>query len=183
MLVPFLLLGVIFGMARRWNSAAATRLILPCLLLTVTVGMAKLVTDIRSARSMANLSDWPVFAAHHLGQRVAQMAGTGPVLTLAPIYPLEGRAMIYKEFATGPFAWRTAPFVTGNREQPFYFVDATDLEDFLRLHPPEAVLTGFEDEALEAPLKEYAKRNGFRKMNLTGAATLWVTSAKPFMHE
>jgi hypothetical protein len=33
------------------------------------------------------------------------------VLTLAPLYALEGGAAIYPAFATGPFAWRVAPLL------------------------------------------------------------------------
>ena len=45
---------------------------------------------------------------HARGVEIARAANHGRVLTLAPIFPLEGGADIYPELATGPFAHASA---------------------------------------------------------------------------
>jgi len=38
-------------------------------------------------------------------------SGQGAVLTLSPLYAIESGLPIYKEFITGPFAWRVSHLV------------------------------------------------------------------------
>ncbi len=102
----------------------------------------------------------------------------GPVLTLAPAWAIEAGLSVYPEFATGPFAWRSAHLVPVNERQGLDMVAPADLEEFLSRRPPSAILTGYEDKDLEEPLKEYAKRHGYRAVRLDRDRRIWVAGSK-----
>jgi 4-amino-4-deoxy-L-arabinose transferase-like glycosyltransferase len=167
-LVPFLLLGVVLGLARAWFTIYGRR--------------AGVVSGLLSAASVISLiSDLPLFAStqgwtplrvHQIGQNLSALT-KGEILTLVPVFPLEGNARIYKEFATGPFAWRVAPLVPEQLRATIGFVDATDLETYLATAPPAAILTGGETSVLEQPLNDYAKQHGYRLRRVSGLY-LWV---------
>jgi len=85
---------------------------------------------------------------------------TGKVATLSPIYPLEGGLDVYPEFATGQFAYRTAPFTSPALLGYYRTVSPDTVEAFLKADPPAALLLGFEPE-LEAPMLRFANENGY----------------------
>ncbi len=84
----------------------------------------------------------------------------GPVATLMPIYPLEAHLPVYPELATGPFAYRIAPFTDSPLAQAYRMAGAEDLAAIFDSNPPSAFLLGY-DSALEEPLLRYAETNGY----------------------
>jgi hypothetical protein len=76
-----------------------------------------------------------------------------------PIYPLEGNAPNYKEFATGPIAWRVAPLIPERIQPTVRIVDAAYLETYPAAAPPAAILTGGETSVLEQALNDYARKH------------------------
>jgi len=97
------------------------------------------------------------------------------VLTLATVYPLVENFDIYREFATGPFAWRGAYLVPPERRRRLHLVAPEDLEAFLAPDPPSAILTGYEEDGdLERPLIDYAKAHRYRLIHLSKGSHLWV---------
>ena len=102
-------------------------------------------------------------------------AGKNKVLTLAPIFPLEGNAEVYEEFSTGSFAWRIAPLLPGNERKELGIVSKEDLSDFLKTKPPKAILVGSEG-SLESPLLSYAREKGYKAVELSNGMTLWLSS-------
>jgi len=98
----------------------------------------------------------------------------GHILTLAPSMPLSADMKIYPEFATGVFGWRSARLVTPERRTRLHLTAPEDLAEFLRAHPPAAILTGVEEDDEEEPLVEWAKANGFQPKALKKKRTLWL---------
>ncbi len=103
--------------------------------------------------------EWFPAKIHRIGVEMKAAVGEGRVLTLAPIYPLEGGVDIYEEFAAGPFVWRVAPLVPERTRREVGIVAEPDLPDLLRSKPPRAVLIGFEG-GLEGALVNAARDNG-----------------------
>jgi hypothetical protein len=101
---------------------------------------------------------WVPMQVHEQGVSDASIAGRGPVLTLAPIFPLEGGARIYPELATGPFAWRVGPFVDESVEARVKTWDPDNLDRMLSNRPPTLVLVGREKD-LDVPLIGYAMQH------------------------
>lgn len=158
--VPFLLLGATYGIARFWNRSADQVKIFRTLAAVLVVSLLELLPALWRANVFAGIDRWPVWSIHRVGLEMRNRARPGPVLTLSPIYPLEGGATIYPQFCTGPFAWRIAPFVPGEDKRRYGLVDRRELEAFF-LERPAAILTGYDSGTLEQPLKDYARENHY----------------------
>jgi 4-amino-4-deoxy-L-arabinose transferase-like glycosyltransferase len=122
-------------------------------------------------RSVRDAGSWIPVQAHELGDEVAGFVRQGTVLTLAPIFPLEGGLGIYNSLATGPFSWRVAPLLTQEKRREMGLITYGDLGTSLEANPPAAILVGFEAGnegfeqgsigGLEVPLDEYAREHGY----------------------
>jgi hypothetical protein len=60
------------------------------------------------------------------------------------------------------------------KRRRLHLVAPQDLELFLERERPAGILTGFEDEALEKPLLEYADRHAYRHRLLRKKRHLWL---------
>ena len=185
---PLLVLGVVFG-ATSDPGANARRRIIAVSLAAVSL-LSLLITSLREegAASFAWLgrigrpAEWFPAKMRSLGLAIHQLAPTGKVLTLAPTWVLEGGGRIYPEFATGPFAWRSAEFAAPERRRGLKLVAPADLEAFLQNDPPAAILTGVEAEKLEKPLIAWAQAHGFRAEPLSKKRTLWLPPSSSKEH-
>ncbi len=102
---------------------------------------------------------WVPLEVHDSGVRLRHQlasagAPPGPVLTLAPIIPLEGGLNIYEQFATGPFAFRAAPMVPQSERPALHLIDEHDLSQLLEDRPPMVVLFNVEEREEEMPMLE-----------------------------
>lgn len=106
----------------------------------------------RSIPLLFRPAQWVPVRVHQLGidLRRAQR-GDGPVLTLAPIIPLEGGLDIYETYAAAPFTARVAPMVTQPERESFKLADDRMWRTILAARPPGSILVGNEG-GLEEPL-------------------------------
>jgi len=172
--IPFLVLGVLYGVASFGNEGEKMRWSLRLLAIAVFVCSIYGLSNYRYLSNPLSPHEWLPTKIHGVGIEIKEEVGGGRVLTLAPIFPLEGGAEIYKEFATGPFAWRTAPFVAETERRELGLISEGDLEEFLRKDPPRAVLVGFEED-LEEPLVKYARERGYKALKLSNGKVLWLS--------
>ena len=169
--VPFLLLGNVIGLARKRPFRQRTYRLLA---LTVIAGLFETTSALVNSAGIFQPSTWPVFSAHEKAEAIAKLAPRGKILTLAPLFPLEAGRQIYSQFATGPFAWRTAALVAPQRRPTFRFVAPADLDRLLAADPPAAILTGFEHYEFERPFLRYARNHGYLSHSLPGRGALWL---------
>jgi hypothetical protein len=175
--VPFLILATVCGLSVvwplgiRWEHALSWT----ATIVMMVSGVALLFQS--DWASVRDPTSWIPVEAHELGTEVGQIVGEGKVLTLSPIFPLEGGLGIYNSLATGPFSWRVAPLLTEEQRREFGLLSYTDLETVLRNDPPAAIMVGFEagnegfelgsKGGLEAPLDDYAQDHGYSPVILT----------------
>jgi hypothetical protein len=126
-------------------------------------------------REIARPERWFPVRAHRIAQQIrGHVATGGKVLTLAPAWPIEAGLRIYPEFASGPFAWRSAPYLAPEQRRKFRMIAPSDLPALLENDAPAAILTGFEDRPLEKPLFQFAERHGYQPVELGKGRQLWV---------
>ncbi len=117
---------------------------------------------------LASPASWTVTRVHEAGEQIAaEMARAGvegKVLTLLPIYPLEGGLDVYPEFATGQFVYRTADLTPPGLLKWYRTTAPSKIAAFLSADPPAAILLGFEP-ALEAPMAEFARLRGYQRVD------------------
>ena len=112
--------------------------------------------------------------AHRFGIEIASLAGPGKILTLAPLYPLEGGVPIYRELAVGPFAYRLAHLLPPEKRTRLRVVAPDDLPALLQREPPAAILLGAEPEDIESALRQHATEHGFQRATKFGKLSLWL---------
>lgn len=164
--LPFLVLGIGFAAAVLYRSARWA-----ALPFAVAVAAACLFGRLPSPN--LDTSTWVPIQAHESGRQIAEYAGSGPVLTLAPIYPLEGGAGIYPLFAAGPFILRSDSFFSPGERQASGVPSAASFLQQMDKQPPPAILTGYEP-GLEGAWVDYATLRKYRQISLGGGKTLWL---------
>jgi hypothetical protein len=117
---------------------------------------------------------WFPVRAHAIAMQIRDHVPAGTVLTLAPAWPMEAGLRIYPEFASGPFAWRTAHHLRPEQRRELHFVAPDDLATFLQRDPPAAILTGFESSDLEEPLRRFASEHDYRAVAIGKGRQVWV---------
>ncbi|HKP51063.1 MAG TPA: glycosyltransferase family 39 protein [Chloroflexia bacterium] len=116
---------------------------------------------------------WATVRAHKMGEEIRKYVGDERVLTFAPIYPLEGGARIYSDFAAGPFTWRSITLLSEGKRAASGLMSPVELNELLDREPPKAILVGFEPD-LEVPWIEYAQERGYKEVALGDGAILWL---------
>ncbi|MFY9852701.1 MAG: hypothetical protein WAK26_02340, partial [Terracidiphilus sp.] len=189
--VPLLVLGIVFGIASLYAEATPRdrRLIGSMLgvavvctmrwrLLAASAGIV-LMTCIHPHRPADH--NWPITEdVRKLGmQPQASVGSSGKVLTLVPVYALEGGMDIYPEFATGSFAWRTASQLNDADRARYKMVSPADLDELLRSDPPAGIIVGAEPIQMEYPLVQYAKQHNYSPLPMSDRLTIWVLRQRP----
>jgi hypothetical protein len=168
--LPLVLLAIGHGI--RWGTS---RWVLPGMAALALVSVLFHRREYSAVLEFPSPSDWATMEIHRFGEEIQQAAGLGKILTLAPIYPLEGGSPIYPEFATAPFGWRSASLVDSERRPRLKLVAPADLEKFLAQDQPAGILVGLEDGRLEKPLVDYARAHGYTRAKLSRKkAQLWL---------
>ncbi|GIV73610.1 glycosyltransferase family 39 protein [Caldilinea sp.] len=175
LLYPLFLLGVFFSAA----LGLGRRLWMGAMLGVAAIGSVLFVA-VQYGEGLAIIpqpSLWYPEKVHQRSQVIARLTEGGRVLTLAPIYALEGGSTIYPELVTGPMAWRVAPLLSAAERARFGFIDAATLEVLLAQQPPRGVLTDFEedDAELERVFVDYARTHDFTPVPLPGEGVLWLS--------
>lgn len=175
LLIPLLVMGAIYGLHRTPTFLQGRGKIVAIPLLFIGLTYYATATYISEAeRWRLHPSRWITSRTFALSQQIRAQVPSGPILTLGPIAVLEAGGEIYPEFATAPFGWKSAPFVSLERRPLLKMLSARDLDGFLASRPPAGILTGVEQPALEAPIVEYAKTHGFEMRRLDGKRRLWL---------
>lgn len=178
-LVPFCLLALVLAVATLDQLMGRAWLRLGWLVALALVAVYCVEFGVSACysikwRDLSGRGTWAAARAHELGRDMARLAGQGKVLTLCPIFPLEGGLDIYPELASGPFAFRVAHLLTPEERRARRMLAPADLEAFLASQPPAAVLTGPEKE-LDHYLAAYAQVHGYEPRNLSGSKlVLWL---------
>lgn len=155
---------------RRWRMAFAGGAVAAAVLMGALSDKAKYLYPIIPPP----VAEWFPFDFRDRLDDLKTHVAHGPVLTLAPAWPIDAGLSTYPEFATGVFGWRSAHLVPAERRSQLDLVAPEDLEKFLATRPPAAILTGYEDKEYEVPLIEYARRHGYRAVPLTRKRSVWL---------
>ncbi len=169
-LIPFLLLGNLYGLAHERVSAQRVGRLM---LAVIALCLIEFIPDFSRERVVFHPGRWGAVTVHQQGAAIRSYVQTGPILTLEPIYPLEGGLTIYKEFANGVFAWRTAPFVGDEKKVALDILGRDDLETFLQSHPPAAAFTKSNFPKEKLPIR-LLQSSGYVPQPLEGRRTLWL---------
>lgn len=176
-LIPFLILAALHALAGIPPETARFRRTLAIGAAIVVASYAMGVHSYSHLRDLRSPMEWVPFRLHARGEKLRAQVPRGRVLTLAPIYPLEGGLAIYPSFSTGPFAWRLAPFVEPAKAARLGLLTPLTLARGLDGDVPSAILLNIEPDR-EIALRLYAERLGYTAMPDLDGGELWMPRGK-----
>lgn len=103
--------------------------------------------------------NWEPMRLHKISEDIAKKTKEPKlILTLGPLFALEGGCDIYTELSAGPFAYRIADFMSSDDRTITHTVGPQTLAALVDKSPPSAVVLGIEPEFIEASLFRTAVR-------------------------
>ncbi|MGA3170409.1 MAG: glycosyltransferase 87 family protein [Chthoniobacteraceae bacterium] len=177
-LVPLMVLAIALSAATFPSERGAWI----CAILLLAPGgyvMARAWNDYQHLAILKTPSAWPPVMVHEAGVETAGLVHSGGVLTLDPLYPLEGGLNIYPSLATGPIAWRSEPFVPPPDRARFRILGPDNFTGALTQSPPAAILTT-PSIIVDKPLTDWARAHGYmphllqNRGKLLDRATVWT---------
>jgi len=112
---------------------------------------------LRGIPKLFNPQNWTPIQLHTLSKDIAERTKSPKlILTLAPLYALEGGCQIYTEFSAGTFVYRIADYLSASDRQTAHAVGPGTLKQLLEKSPPSAVILGVEPKFLELSLSQIA---------------------------
>ncbi len=107
---------------------------------------------------------------HTNGLKIKQIVKDEKVVSLSPLYCLEGGCKIYPEFANGVFSWRVG---SCEKVPDTKFTSIKNFESFYQKFKPKYFYTGHENR-FEQNLKEFVIQKGFNPIKIGPRGVLWV---------
>lgn len=164
-LIPYLALSVaaLYAAAVSITAAARSTVLLAFTAVASLPGLAQLLASIGDPSTVKQVHA----ASQEVRRALAEMGVEGRVATLSPIRVIDAGTPVYREFAAGPFFFRTGDMLPVEQVSEWHGVSPATLHEFLGAEPPAAIFTGYEDDWLinpDAPLEAYARTCGYREI-------------------
>jgi hypothetical protein len=175
--VPFLLISLVFPLYFfRQNSQSphfkiASSLLAAC----VFISIGQQIILLNHVKDFSKPQTWRPVQLHNLCQSIAlSIDKKGPVLTISPIYALEGGRQIYPQLSAGLFVYRIADNLTDEQRRLTNTVGPNSLKILTVDPPPAAIIVGTEKgsgfDTVENTLLEvtdpYWRRQRFDNLNV-----------------
>ncbi len=155
--VPLLLVCLAYPLSRlnklntKNHFTTAISMVTAFTILTVYIYSA----SIQNIPAAFNLQRWIPIQLHKTALDIAaNTKASKQILTLAPLYALEGNCDIYPQLSAGPFVYRVADNLTELQQKLTTTAGAKSIQKLLDANPPSAVIVGTEPLPLEATLLE-----------------------------
>ncbi len=157
--VPFIVISFVFPLLylRKLNSdTGLNRHFKLACVIVIACAVAAVASNPLVLRRVPKLfcpQSWPPICLHRISQDIAGKTKSPKlILTLAPLYALEGRCDIYPQLASGPFIYRVADLMANADLETIKAAGPETLKALLEDSPPSAVILGVEYDFLEDPL-------------------------------
>lgn len=160
--VPFLIISCVCAIRITLlsdNKKVISRIVAYGVLIVVAVslfdGLGRFKDNISA---VFNRKRWVPLEVHTKAERINEVIEKdGPVLTLSPLYAIEGGRNILPQFSAGPFVYRIADRLSPKQKQIVHAAGPVDIEKLMRDSKPCAVIVGKEPPLLEEPIKNAVK--------------------------
>lgn len=172
--LPFIVLGVLYSLSKlvRLSRLASYTGLMVFFLSVILVNYFHF-DKYPNLRSLARPGAWYPIQTRVLGYKIKTIVGEERVLTLSPLFPLDGGASIFPQYATGPFAWRVADLLTKEQRFTYKVMSQDELIVTLDEKPAGGILVGLTKDA-EGFLLEYARQREYNPIEINDYLTLWV---------
>ena len=119
---------------------------------------------------------WAPLQVHKISQDICERTKTAKrILTLAPLYALQGGCDIYSELSAGPFVYRVADFMSPADRKLTHSAGPETIKKLIEKHPPSAVIVGTEPDFLEKPILEIVVKPDWEKKSYDNGVTAYFS--------
>jgi len=147
-------------------------------LIIFIVGIVMTVTShtivLRRIPRLFSFENWVPVKVHRISEDIAaKIKEPKLILTLAPLYAIEGGSDIYTEFSAGPFVYRVADYISSWNLDITHTTGPRTLKKLVEKSPPSAVILGVEPEFLEAALFKAAVEADWERRTYDNGVTVY----------
>ena len=136
---PFMILGIALCLGSSESFANDRRMwILPAALLGISILVA--IPLYLHTYVLLMPMRWVPMQVHATGDECARRLGPGYVLTLEPLFPLEGGMEVDPRFTTGRFGLRAADLLSERERRQYLMPGTTDIPSLFDQNPPGSYL-------------------------------------------
>ncbi len=172
--LPFIIFGILYSLSRLDRHSRSARYAgLLAFFLSVLLVNYLHFDNYPDLRLLARPGDWHPIQSRIFGYKIKTIVGKGRVLTLSPVFPLDGGARIFPQYATGIFAWRVADLLTDEQREIYGVMSKDELVAALEENPPGGILVGLTKNA-EGFFIDYARQRGYSPVEINKNLTLWL---------
>jgi hypothetical protein len=148
--VPFLLISLAFPLFYLRRNAESLHFKIASLLIAacVIIAVFQHIIILEPVMKLSKTTSWVPMQVHNISEKIAQnIDKSGPVLTVSPLYALEGSCRIYPQLSAGIFVYRIADNLTEDQRQITNTVGPASLKQMIEQNPPSAVIVGAEADS------------------------------------
>ncbi len=170
--VPFLVIGLAYPLLYLRKSADSINFNIHFKIVCVVISACVVVSVVSNPAVASRTSEvlepqeWIPIRLHRISRDIAENIETRNsklILTLAPLYALEGGCDIYTEFSAGLFVYRIADFLSPDNREITHTTGPKGLEALVKKSPPVAVIFSPEPEFFEEALYHSAVKPDWEK--------------------
>jgi len=145
---------------RHFDISCAVFAIAVTLTILFNTGIIKRLSIVSSPRR------WTPIILHDISEDIADKTKEPKrMLTLAPLYAIEGGGEIYPEFSAGPFVYRIGDYLKPKWLSAVTGTGVKGLDELVAESPPSAVILGTEPPGLEEPIYQAVVKEDWRMVN------------------
>jgi len=164
--VPFIVISFAYPLLylRKLDSNASSdrrfRMTFAVMAAFVFVSIASHTIVLQRIPRLLRPQTWTPIRLHRISEDIAENTKSPKlILTLAPLYALEGGCDIYSQLSSGPFVYRIADYLSPSDRRSTHAVGPKTLRQLLEKSPPSALILRVEPKFLEVPLFRTAEVN------------------------
>ena len=169
--VPFMVAGLAYPMAFLRNLAAKDEFKRYFFIATGSLGIAVIVAVVAypvvptRVAFITHYNKWLPVYAHRISEQIAETIAPGKkILTLAPLYALEGGCEIYTELSAASFVYSIAGLLTEEQRNITHSIGPKQIPALIDDYPPDAMILGVELDIHEKPLLNEAEARGWKRL-------------------
>ncbi|MFX1537030.1 MAG: hypothetical protein ACFFDI_22670, partial [Promethearchaeota archaeon] len=113
----------------------------------------------KSLRIIVDKDNWSPVVVHKISEDIVGKSGGKPILTLSPLYAIEGGGQIYTEFSAGVFAYRVADRLNQREKDIAHLAGLDDIGQLIENDKSDVIVLGTEPDMRAFQLY---RKNGFK---------------------
>jgi hypothetical protein len=178
--VPFLVIGLAFPLSYLRRLSDKSNMSKHFKIAAVSMAVGALVTvlwhcSILYRTPIALVPEkWVPIELHKISEDiVAKTKESKQILTLAPLFALEGGGDIYTELSAGAIIYRIADSLSPDERRITHTAGWKNLLELTTEIPPSAVILGVEMQRLEAPIFESVIQSNWKREDYENGPTVY----------